>query len=112
MNTEGFTDSPTPVAEHAHEALPAADAVLYHSTPVAASARYTNGVAVTPPPSSMHLQGCVLWLSALSGSGVASRGTTFSVICTAATSASFITPPFVLTRTDIALGQPRAPPIA
>ena len=27
MNTEGFTDSPTPVAEHAHEALPAADAL-------------------------------------------------------------------------------------
>jgi hypothetical protein len=92
--------------------LPVADAVLYHSTPAGTPAHHTDDVALSTPTSSMHLQGCVIWLSALTGSGIGAQSPTLSVALVHTTSSHFTTPPFVVTQTDVSLGHSRAPPIA
>lgn len=100
--------------------LPLADAILYHSTPVAdnhsrvatVSASAEPGLQARTQSSTLHLQGCVLWLSGLTGSGIAGTAPTIQVSESAATVSEHTTPQYVLTQTDIALGQSRAPPIA
>ena len=99
--------------------LPIADALIYHSTPVredhsrsAAASSLAESGTVDAPTSSMHLQGCVLWLSGVTGSGVVPNSPTLALGEVAPVEASFTAPQFVVTQTDIALGQSRAPPIA
>ena len=103
--------------------LPIADALIYHSTPVredhsrsaTGSSLAESGLqdrTVDAPTSSMHLQGCVLWLSGVTGSGVVPNSPTLALGEAAPVEASFTAPQFVVTQTDIALGQSRAPPIA
>lgn len=92
--------------------LPIADALIYHATPTATPAHHTDDLAVGAPAPSMHLQGCVLWLSGLTGSGVVGKSPSLVVADAAPVAHSFTAPQFVLTQTDITLGQSRAPPIA
>lgn len=92
--------------------LPIADAIVYHSTPTSTPAHHTDDVAVSAPTNTTHLQSCALWLSALTGSGVAATSPVLAVAAMVPTVTSFTTPQFVITQTDIALGLSRAPPVA
>src|SRR5690349_6448056 len=92
--------------------LPIADAILYHSTPTATPVQHTDDLAVGAPATAVHVQSCVLWLSALTGSGVVAKSPVLAVAQVTPAVAAYSTPQFVVTQTDITLGQSRAPPIA
>jgi hypothetical protein len=92
--------------------LPVADALVYHSSPVQRSAPVTDDQTLSAPASTLHLQGCVLTLSGMSGSGLAGSSPTVAVATEVAVVAPFAAPLTVLTQTDLTLGQSRAPPIA
>jgi hypothetical protein len=92
--------------------MPVADAVLYHSTPASPPAHQADDIAFGTPTSSTHLQGCVLWLSALTGSGISGEGPTLSAGRATSNDIRFTHPQVVVLQSDLALGQPRAPPIA
>ncbi len=92
--------------------LPVADAVFYHSTPVSTPAPATDDISIGTPASSMHFQGCVLWLSALAGSGLTGQAPALSVGADATSSVRVFPPQPVVLQSHLALRQSRAPPIA
>lgn len=92
--------------------LPLADVVVYHSGATSTTAHHTAEVAVGTQNATLHLQGCVLWLSALTGSGVAGSAPAVRVATAGAGVSRYLTPQQVLTQTDLGLGHSRAPPIA
>lgn len=92
--------------------LPIADTLIYHTRPIATPATPTDDIAVCASASALHLQGCVLWLSGSSGSGVAAKSPAFAVTQVAARVPALSSPQPLVALTDIALGYSRAPPVA
>lgn len=91
--------------------LPVADAAIYHATPTE-RAPLTDRASAGAPTTTPHFQGCVLTLSGLTGASLAGTAPVVEVATASLVTASFATLPTVLTQTDLALGQSRAPPVA
>jgi hypothetical protein len=95
--------------------LPLADALIYHSSTthlsIASATSATPESAVQPRSGPAHLLGCVLWLSALTGSGLQSSAPVLRASAVASSLATRVALT-VYTQTDLSLGLSRAPPLA
>lgn len=92
--------------------LPVADALVYHSSPTQRTAPASHEVALGAVSTTQHLQGCVLSLGGLSGSGIVGAGSTVAVAAAIDLTASYPAESTSFTQTGITLGLSRAPPIA
>ncbi len=91
--------------------LPMADALLYHSgASTESAARQDSTLSTATGPA--HLLGCVLWLTALTGSGIQSNAPALRTASDASSTAAQVALDLFGTQADFSLGLSRAPPLA